>query len=193
MAPLAPPVLHGPTVTLRPPCREDIETRRRLGLHPEIEWGLGRTIHQARELTPDEALAWYRRATDGSDAASWIIEVDGSMAGVTRLHTLIPTEQRAAFAITLMRPDHLGKGLGSQAINLVLAHAFDTLRLHRVSLRVLARNTRALTAYRRAGFVIEGRERETIRVDGTWQDDLMMGILAHEYTSPTPNTTAHPT
>jgi RimJ/RimL family protein N-acetyltransferase len=185
MAPRPAPVLLGHAVTLRAPHPDDIEARRRLGLHPEIQWGLGHTIREPRELTHDEARAWYRRMTDTPDAASWVVDVDGAMAGVARLHTLVPAERRASFSITLMAPEYLGRGLGSASIRLVLAHAFETLGMHRVGLRVLARNTRAFTAYRRAGFVVEGRERETIEIDGTWQDDLIMGILHHEYMCPT--------
>ena len=44
--------------------------------------------------------------------------------------------------------------------HLALDHAFGPLRLHRVSLRVLASNERAVKCYRACGFAEEGRERE---------------------------------
>jgi RimJ/RimL family protein N-acetyltransferase len=47
--------------------------------------------------------------------------------------------------------------------------------------RVVEYNARALRAYQKCGFVIEGREREAAFVDGTWFDDVMMGILDREY------------
>ncbi|MNW10242.1 Spermidine N(1)-acetyltransferase [compost metagenome] len=62
-----------------------------------------------------------------------------------------------------------------------MAHAFGELGLHRVSLRVLAFNERAIASYRKSGFSIEGREREAALIDGAWHDDIMMGILAHEF------------
>jgi [ribosomal protein S5]-alanine N-acetyltransferase len=49
-----------------------------------------------------------------------------------------------------------------------------------VDLRVLAFNERAIACYTKCGFVIEGRERETALIDGTWYDDVMMSILEHE-------------
>ena len=60
----------------------------------------------------------------------------------------------------------LGIGLGRQAIHLVLAHAFGPLGLYRVSLRVVAYNTRAICCYIAYGFVEEGREREAAVVGG---------------------------
>jgi RimJ/RimL family protein N-acetyltransferase len=46
---------------------------------------------------------------------------------------------------------------------------------------VLAYNKRAIRAYEKCGFVIEGREREAAFVDGAWHDDVMMGLLDHEF------------
>jgi RimJ/RimL family protein N-acetyltransferase len=46
---------------------------------------------------------------------------------------------------------------------------------------VLAYNERAIRAYQKCGFVVEGRERETAFVDGKWHDDLMMGLLSTEF------------
>lgn len=65
-------------------------------------------------------------------------------------------------------------------MRLALAHAFDTLGVHRISVRVLAYNTRAIRAYEKCGFMEEGRERESAWVDGAWHDDVMMGILEGE-------------
>lgn len=47
--------------------------------------------------------------------------------------------------------------------------------------KLLAYNTRAIRAYEKCGFVVEGREQETAFVNGMWHDDLMMGLLATEY------------
>ena len=54
--------------------------------------------------------------------------------------------------------------------------AFDTLQLHRVDLRVLSFNVRALRCYEKCGFVREGVERESAFVDGARVDDVMMSL-----------------
>ena len=69
-------------------------------------------------------------------------------------------DQRARLAVGLYDPAKLGQGTGRQAIRLVLDHAFGGLRLHRVGLRVISYNVRAIRAYRACGFTEEGRERE---------------------------------
>jgi RimJ/RimL family protein N-acetyltransferase len=47
--------------------------------------------------------------------------------------------------------------------------------------RVVDYNLRAIRAYQKCGFVIEGREREAAFVDAVWHDDVMMAILDREY------------
>ncbi|WP_211857282.1 GNAT family N-acetyltransferase [Plastoroseomonas hellenica] len=53
--------------------------------------------------------------------------------------------------------------------------------MHRVSLRVLAGNARAIACYSKCGFVEEGRQPETACVNGVWQDDVIMGLLDREF------------
>ena len=70
-----------------------------------------------------------------------------------------------------------GMGYGSRAIALALAHAWNSLNLHRVSLTVFADNDRAISAYRRAGFCEEGVLRHAAFVEGRWRDMLAMSTL----------------
>jgi hypothetical protein len=63
----------------------------------------------------------------------------------------------------------------------MLDHAFGTLGLHRVALFVFEFNVRAVRAYQRCGFVIEGRARESIWRDGRWWDELAMSVLQSDW------------
>lgn len=73
------------------------------------------------------------------------------------------------------------KGYGTDAMRLVLRYAFDELGLYRVTLGVFAYNPRAIRSYQKAGFVIEGRERDALLRDGERSDMLVMGILRPEW------------
>jgi RimJ/RimL family protein N-acetyltransferase len=88
---------------------------------------------------------------------------------------------RASLAVGIDDKGRLGAGLGCEAIRLVLLYAFEVLNLHRVSVRAVAYNARALRAYQKCGFVEEGREREAALVDGKWHDPVIMGILSPEF------------
>ena len=108
-------------------------------------------------------------------------EADGRYVGSIRLHRINWEDRNAALAIGIFDRRFWSNGYGSEAIRLLLGYAFETLSLHRVSLRVLEYNLRAIRAYEKCGFVREGVERESALVDGRWYSDVMMAILDSEY------------
>ena len=74
-----------------------------------------------------------------------------------------------------------GRGFGTEAMQLVLRYAFAELGLARVSLEALAENRRAIRSYEKAGFTLEGAQREWDRRDGRRTDVVNMGILSDEF------------
>jgi RimJ/RimL family protein N-acetyltransferase len=87
----------------------------------------------------------------------------------------------ALFHITIGEREAWGHGYGGEATALMVDHAFTSLGLHRVALSVFAFNERAIRAYRRVGFVGEGRSREAIWRDGRWWDEIHMSVLEPEW------------
>jgi RimJ/RimL family protein N-acetyltransferase len=172
------PVLTGTRVTLRRPREEDVAARLRLGTDAEIFRMYGGSRSDLRPMTEEAARRWVKRVLDHDHA--WIIEA-GALLGHVRLDHIDLLDRRATLGIGIDDSAQLGKGLGSEAVTLVLGYAFNGLKLHRVSLRVVDYNLRAIRAYQKCGFVIEGREREAAFVDGVWHDDIMMAILDREH------------
>ncbi len=74
-----------------------------------------------------------------------------------------------------------GQGYGTETMELLLRHGFETLNLNRVCLRVYADNVRAIRTYEKAGFVLEGRMRQAVYKRGKYQDVLMMSVLRQEW------------
>ena len=174
-------ILEGKKLQLRQASADDVETRLSLGNHAEIIEMFGVSRSDVRPLTRDGAARWVRRLIDHSHA--WVIDVQGELIGEIRLDNVDLHDRRASMAIGILDPARLGKGLGSEAILLLLRHAFADLQLHRIGIRVVAYNRRAIRAYEKCGFVVEGREREAAFVNGAWHDDVMMGLLEHEFLS----------
>ena len=164
---------------LRRPVEADVEARLKLGNHAEIHEMFGGDVANMRPITREQAEAWV--ANQMAEPLAWVIAIDGRMVGGIRLHSLSMLDYRATLAVGLLDPGMLGQGVGSRAIRLVLGFAFGPLGLHRVSLRVLDVNERAIAAYEKVGFRVEGRERESARLRDTWHDDLITGVLAHEF------------
>ena len=72
-------------------------------------------------------------------------------------------------------------GIGTEATKLLLYHAFATLNLHRVWLRVYEDNPRARRVYEKLGFVVEGRQRDGDYRAGRYRDVQLMSILRPEW------------
>ncbi|WP_334370593.1 GNAT family N-acetyltransferase [Bradyrhizobium sp. AZCC 1719] len=170
------PILTSDRLILRKPHAEDIEARLRLGTHREIVEAYGATFDPAAAFTRNHAESLI--AFIESQEYAWVIDVKGFI-GHIRFFGLNQRDQRASLAIGIEDPAHLGKGYGSEAIRLALNYIFS-IGFHRISVRVLASNDRAIACYRKCGFMIEGREREAAFVDGQWQDDILMGVLDRE-------------
>ncbi|WP_244519950.1 MULTISPECIES: GNAT family protein [unclassified Ensifer] len=165
---------------LRRPQAGDVEARLAIGREPEIHRMFGGSASFTRPYGQVDAAAWLQRIIE--HPAAWIINRDG-LVGEVRLDNVNHCDRRASFAIGILDPKLLGQGLGTAATKLVLAYAFGALALHRISLRVLAFNERAVASYLKCGFSVEGREREAALIDGEWHDDIMMGVLTHEFSS----------
>ena len=73
------------------------------------------------------------------------------------------------------------QGYGSEALMLLLKVGFTHLNLHRIWLRVESENARAIAAYRKLGFVEEGRLRESVYRQGHYLDMIMMSVLRSEW------------
>ena len=83
--------------------------------------------------------------------------------------------------IGLGEREYWGQGYGTEALRLLLRFSFTELNLRRVSLDVFEYNPRALRAYEKAGFVVEGRARQYLHRDGRRWDLIYMGILREEW------------
>lgn len=166
-------------VQLRSPRADDAEARAALG----VSAGIVRMYGALAESAPRTSLPFARRWLKGLQRhpCAWVIEADGILVGEARLDNLNPQDRRARLAIGLFHDRHLGLGIGRRAVALVLAHAFGPLALHRVDLRVLASNHRAIRCYQACGFVREGVERQSARIGDQWEDDWIMAILEQDY------------
>lgn len=106
---------------------------------------------------------------------------NGEHIGNIKLGPIDWIHRRASLGLLVGEEDAWGKGVGSEAVNLLLSYAFDTLNLHRVSLGVHSDNQAAIRVYEKAGFTQEGVLRENAFVDGEYVDGVLMGILEDDF------------
>ncbi|PYG31188.1 GNAT family N-acetyltransferase [Pelagimonas varians] len=167
------------SIVLRQPRAGDAEARFNLGQDPTIIRMFGKDPTALPPWTRESASAWVAEIQHHPSA--WIIEYEGALAGSIRLNNVNLLDKKARLGIGLAHHEQLGQGIGRGAISLLLDHAFGPMGLHRVHLRVIEYNTRAIRCYEACGFRREGIERESARVGTEWHDDILMAKLAQDH------------
>ncbi len=175
-----PEVLDGTLVTLRRHAPENLVAFRRWYADPEIA-RLAR--YQQTPMRPDEIERFFAARAVGPEALSMAVHERSSdrLIGTCAFSQLDADNGSALYHITIGEADAWGHGFGTEATQLMVDHAFGALGLHRIGLFVFEFNERAIRAYRRSGFVVEGRSRESVWRDGQWWDELAMSILDSDW------------
>jgi RimJ/RimL family protein N-acetyltransferase len=176
------PMLTGDRVVLRPVEGADAAGRVELLSDPEVRRLTG-THGQVRPGVLERAERLYASKA-AQDDELWLAVTDkhtGSYVGEVVLQELKAENWSCAFRIALVGPRGFGRGYGTEATRLILAHAFETVGLHRVDLEVFAFNPRARHVYEAVGFVREGTKRHALHWQGEWIDADIMAVLADEW------------
>lgn len=103
------------------------------------------------------------------------------LAGVISLSKLDWKNRNAELAIFIGEKELWSKGVGSEALILLLDYAFNVLGLNKVYLRVFEYNERAIKSYLKVGFKVVGRLRQQRLRGGKYWDEIIMDILAEEF------------
>jgi RimJ/RimL family protein N-acetyltransferase len=149
---------------------------------PEVLAGLSQYL----PLSSLDEERWFDRVNEGELEQRPLgieLEQDGQwrLIGNAGLFNLEWTNRQAEFGIFIGDKTCWNQGYGTEALQLILQHAFDTLNLNRVYLRVYATNPRARRSYEKAGFVPEGTLRESVFRQGKYIDTHVMSILRSEW------------
>ena len=170
-------MLRGTHVTLRAIRRGDLPRLNAFNNDVAVELAGGGDPPLPQSLERLEAEFDSSTGSGGRDGTSFAIEVDGVMIGQCALFNLHPVAHRMELGITIGDQNYWGKGYGSEAVQLLVDYGFRHHNLHRIFLEVHARNERAIRAYQACGFVEEGRLRQHVWSDGSYDDLVIMGVL----------------
>lgn len=74
-----------------------------------------------------------------------------------------------------------GRGIGTEAVRLATAFAFDTVALHRVEAYVSPRNGGSIAVLERSGYLREGLLRKILYINGVWEDHFMYAMVEDDF------------
>jgi len=130
--------------------------------------------------TTDEGFArMLARARDEQFESLLVCRAqDGAIVGYFNISNIIRGAFQSAFLGYGGVARHAGRGYMTEGLELVLAHAFGPLALHRLEANIQPANVRSIALVRRCGFVHEGFAANYLKIGGQWRDHEHYAIRA---------------
>jgi RimJ/RimL family protein N-acetyltransferase len=170
-----------PTVVLRTRTVDDLDVL--FSIAADLDTWEERSPSAPAPLTRERFDARLARAAEieaPEDRVTFVVQVDGRPVGAASLFEFDSFARHAEAGMSLV-PEARGRGIGTAAIAQLIEFGFVRRNLRRIHLQAIASNTGAIRAYEKAGFVVEGRQRQHAWVRGTYEDIVLMGILRSEH------------
>ncbi len=162
-------------VTIRPVRVEDAEDYLRLSLALDNETKFMLYEPGERTTTVDEQRKRLQAVLSSGNGLIFVAEAEtGELVGLLGAIGGPARRNRETVHIFVgVRQAYAGQGIGRR-----LFEAMETWArawgAHRLELTVMAHNQHALGLYQKLGFVIEGRLRDALKVDGAYVDEFTM-------------------
>ncbi|MFP2923713.1 GNAT family N-acetyltransferase [Pyxidicoccus sp. 3LG] len=171
-------LVRGDRILLRPPRPEDqaafLETTRR-----------SRAFHRpwvAPPFTPDAFRSYLQRnERDDFEALLACERESGHIAGAFNLSQIFRGGFQNAYLGYWAAHGFQGRGLMTEALQLVLVYAFRTLKLHRIEANIQPGNEASKALAARAGFRLEGFSPRYLKVGGRWRDHERWAITREDW------------
>jgi aminoglycoside 6'-N-acetyltransferase len=166
------PTLVGNGLRIRPGRYADVAALSRILSEPSVlEWWV-------ESEPPDEIAA---KLLGESYAVLLVVDVDGAVAGGIEYTEENEPQYRHAGIDIYLGEEFTGRGVGAEAVRLLVDYLIDQRGHHRITIDPALANLRAIRCYEKVGFrpvgVMRGYERGP---DGTFHDGLLMDLLADD-------------
>ncbi len=179
--------MNGSLTQLRAVALEDMEDVYQWRNDDEVSlFAVGNSpllTHVSREQVEStyETIVKMDRAENGVFS---ILDLEGRIIGIADYRDVNIITRSAVMGITIGDKAYWGKGYGSDAIKVMIRYLFQQLNMQRIQLDTWSGNARAIRAYEKCGFKVEGRLRQNEYVDGKYYDTVIMGLLRSEWEQP---------
>jgi RimJ/RimL family protein N-acetyltransferase len=173
-------MLKGKLVNLRAIERKDLDEIMKWVNDQEVTKYLAAFLYP---VSREEEEKFLERAMSSNDAEkNLVIETkEGVYIGQISLHKIDWKNSNAELGIIIGNKEYWSKGYGTEAIKILLHHAFNQMNLYKIYLQVFEFNQRGIRCYEKCGFKKEGKLRKNYFYQAKYYDVILMGILKDEF------------
>ena len=163
----------------RPMMQSDLQHRFIAYFHPSIRQQTRLKLPQ----NPNQIEKWFETITNDDSRLDFIIsqQRDIELLGTISLTNIDLLNRSAQLNLIIPTERHRNKGIGSEAVFLVLLYAFETLNLNRIQIEIPTYNQIAIAVATKIGFQQEGVLRQAYFENNAYHDVLQFGILKSEF------------
>lgn len=174
-------MLRGEKVGLRARHETDVSVLE-TELYDDVATQVRASGHPWRPVPPGSPASLFlpSEPEDRSIRFSVVRLTDNELAGDASLWG-VDQHNRVAHLGMSLRPSFRGRGLGTDVVRVLCHYGFTVRGLHRLQLETLADNAAMIKAATRVGFTHEGTLRRSSWTMGSFQDDVIFGLLATEW------------
>lgn len=106
---------------------------------------------------------------------------DGAVLGAVNVNEIVRGPSQGAFLGYWIGAPYARQGYMTEALGLVLRHAFEALGLHRVEANIMPANLASIALVKRSGFRREGYSPRYLKIAGRWEDHERWALLADDW------------
>jgi RimJ/RimL family protein N-acetyltransferase len=129
-----------------------------------------------------EAAFYSRMEASETDHVFEIHLLDsGRYIGNCGIHGVSLPHRTGEIGIVIGETQYQNQGYGRDALLTLLRFGFETLGVHRLCIRAVADNERAVHLYGSIGFTEIGRERQAVYLHGRFRDHIVWDMLEEEW------------
>lgn len=173
------PFIIGEKIYLRSPEPGDENILAISENHPDPR----ETLFYSLPTSPEEQKSRIKSHMEDHKTIFMIIcdKENNQAIGCTAFFRIDWVGRMAVYYIAIAEKENWSKGFGKEVTKLMVEYAFETLNLNRIQLHVSVENERAVNAYKKAGYQIEGTLRQAMFHQGRYVDFYVMGILKEDW------------
>lgn len=167
--------IKGSQIYLRPITIEDTDC--------VVRWRNDRKIVEnfiyRKNISKEEHINWLHNKVETGQVIQFIIcdlQSDKPLGSIY-LQNFNETSRQAEEGIFLGEDEAYGRGIGTEAAKLVLEYAFSTLKLHKLTARVLSYNQGSRKMHEKAGYKLESYLKDELFLDGKYEDLIFYGAI----------------
>jgi RimJ/RimL family protein N-acetyltransferase len=136
------------------------------------------TVEDIKKMSVDAIQKMLKAYHENPNYVQFIAEVDSKLVGKIdfKKGNNKKTSHQGAFAMIIL-PEYRNYGIGRALLETLINWAKNNSKIEKVCLEVMEDNLGAIKLYKNLGFFEEGRKAKGVKLEGGYQDLILMALF----------------